>query len=178
MKIITKLAPKSRRGKDLTVVWGLHQTRWGKLLIAQTAEGICWLGFGDASKRLFSDFPGANFIEDEKVTSKAAKEVEKRWPKSMEELSFPIVLYGTAFQLKVWKELLKIKCGATTTYSAIARKVGADAAHRAVGTAVGKNPISIVVPCHRVINKTGGRVNYAWGPEVKLGLLKGEGVSL
>lgn len=178
MKIITKLAPKSRRGKDLTIVWGMNETKLGKLFIAQTAEGVCFLGFGDASKRLFSDFPGANFIEDENVTAKAAKEIEKRWPKSLNEFSFPLVLYGTAFQIKVWKELLKIKSGATTTYSTIARKIGADAAHRAVGSAVGKNPVSVVVPCHRVINKTGGKVNYAWGPKIKLDLLKGEGVAI
>ena len=84
------------------------------------------------------------------------------------------MLYGTAFQLKVWKELLAIKSGATVTYEHIAKKIGKPKAVRAVGSAVGKNTVSIVVPCHRVVNKSSSKISYGWGPAVKKALLKGE----
>lgn len=174
MKIIAKKSSKTTRGRNLTLVWGIHEFPAGKILVAMSHEGLCWLGVNCGESVLKKNWPGANLIEDEKLTAKIAREITKKWPKGLESLSVPVVLYGTEFQLKVWKELLRIKSGKTTTYEAVAKKIGKPAAVRAVGSAVGKNTVSIVVPCHRVINKTGGRVNYAWGPSVKLALLKGE----
>jgi AraC family transcriptional regulator, regulatory protein of adaptative response / methylated-DNA-[protein]-cysteine methyltransferase len=174
MKVITKTASKSIRGRGKTIVWGMHDFPVGKILVAMTAEGLCWLGINCSAETLYKNWKGAEFIEDKAVTAKTAKEIAKRWPDSLEKISVPIALYGTAFQLKVWKELLKIKSGKTVTYEEIAKKIGKPKAVRAVGSAVGRNTVSIVVPCHRVINKSSNRINYGWGPAIKKALLKGE----
>jgi AraC family transcriptional regulator, regulatory protein of adaptative response / methylated-DNA-[protein]-cysteine methyltransferase len=176
MKIITHPATLATRGRKLTLVWGVHDFALGKVLVAMSAEGLCWLGINCGEKELAKNWPGANLIEDQKITAKPAKEIAKLWPAKLDQLSVPVVLYGTPFQLKVWKELLKIKSGKTVTYGAIAKKIGKPTAVRAVGSAVGKNTVSIIVPCHRVLNLQSGIVNYAWGPAVKKALLKGEGV--
>lgn len=175
MKVITHTATRANRGRGLTIVYGIHAFPTGKILVAQTAEGLCWLGINCTAARLQKEWPKAELVEDDNVTARAAKEIARLWPAKLEQLKIPVVLYGTPFQLKVWKELLKIKSGATVTYESIAKKIGKPKAVRAVGSAVGKNTVSIVVPCHRVINKTGGRINYGWGPEMKKALLKGEG---
>ncbi len=152
----------------------MHDFSIGKLLVATTAEGLCWLGINCGVEKLRENWQGAELIEDKKATAKPAREIAKLWPQNLDDLSVPVVLYGTAFQLKVWKELLKIKSGSTVTYEHLARKIGSPKAARAVGSAVGKNTVSIVVPCHRVVSKSSGRVNYGWGPAVKKALLKGE----
>ena len=174
MKVIQHQATRTSRGKNLTIVYGIHDFPAGKILVALTAEGICWLGINCGVAKLRENWKGADLIEDAALTAKTAKEIAKRWPDSLEKLSLPVVLYGTAFQLKVWRELLKIKSGATVTYEYIAKKIGKPKAVRAVGSAVGRNTVSIVVPCHRVVNKSSGRINYGWGPAVKKALLKGE----
>lgn len=174
MKVITKTSSKSIRGKGKTIVWGVHDFPIGKILVALDAAGLCWLGINCSEAKLRENWKGAELIEDKAATAKCAKEIAKHWPGSLDKLSVPIALYGTEFQLKVWKELLKIKSGKTVTYQDIAKKIGKPKAVRAVGTAVGSNTISIVVPCHRVINKTSDRINYAWGADVKKALLKGE----
>ena len=176
MKILTRTATRTNRGKNLTLVWGVHDAPAGKILVARSHEGLCWLGINCGVDALQKNWPGANLIEDTKLTGKTAKEIVQGWKKGFTTLSVPVVLYGTDFQLKVWKQLLKIKSGATTTYGEIAKKVGSPAAVRAVGSAVGKNTVSVLVPCHRVINKTGSRINYAWGAKIKTALLKAEGV--
>lgn len=174
MKIIAKTAARATRGRNLTLVWGIHPSPAGKLLVALSAEGLCWLGINCGAAALKKNWPGAELVEDEKLTAKTAREIAKLWPGSLEKLSVPVVLYGTAFQLRVWKELLKIKSGSTATYADIAKRIGSPKAVRAVGTACGKNTVSIVVPCHRVVNTSGGKISYGWGPEVKKMLLKGE----
>lgn len=178
MKVIAKTATKAARGKNLEITWGLHDFPTGEIMVAQTDEGICYLGINCGEKKLAKEWPGATLTRDDKATAKTAKEILKGWPGDFSNVTMPLVLYGTDFQLKVWRELLKIKSGKTTTYQDIAKKLGKPTASRAVGSAVGKNTISIVVPCHRVINKSGSRVNYAWGPEIKLALLKGEGAKV
>jgi AraC family transcriptional regulator of adaptative response/methylated-DNA-[protein]-cysteine methyltransferase len=174
MKVIQHLSSRTARGKDLTIVYGIHDFPVGKILVALTAEGLCWLGINCGVAKLRDNWKGAELVEDEAVTAKAAREIAKLWPDTLDKLSIPVVLYGTAFQLKVWKELLAIKSGATVTYEHIAKKIGKPKAVRAVGSAVGKNTVSIVVPCHRVVNKSSGRINYGWGPAIKKALLKGE----
>jgi AraC family transcriptional regulator of adaptative response/methylated-DNA-[protein]-cysteine methyltransferase len=174
MKLISHPASRATRGKNLTICYGIHDFPVGKILVALTAEGICWLGINCGVAKLRENWKGAELVEDNAVTAKTAREIAKLWPDNLEKLSVPVVLYGTAFQLKVWKELLKIKSGSTVTYEHIAKKIGKPKAVRAVGSAVGKNTVSIVVPCHRVINKSSSRINYGWGPAVKKALLKGE----
>ncbi len=174
MKVITHTSSRAARGKNLTIVWGEHDFPVGKILVALMAEGLCWLGINCGVKKLRENWQGAELIEDKAATAKAAREIAHLWPQNLDKLSVPVVLYGTAFQLKVWKELLKIKSGTTVTYGQIARKIGKPAAMRAVGSAVGKNTVSIVVPCHRVVNEASGKINYGWGPALKIALLKGE----
>jgi len=174
MKVIQHTASRTSRGKNLTIVYGIHEFPIGKILVALTAEGICWLGINCGLSKLRENWKGAEFVEDQAATAKAAREIAKLWPDTLEKLSIPVVLYGTAFQLKVWKELLSIKSGATVTYAQIAKKIGKPKAVRAVGSAVGKNTVSIVIPCHRVVNKDSRKIGYAWGPTVKKALLKGE----
>ncbi|MEZ0259669.1 MAG: methylated-DNA--[protein]-cysteine S-methyltransferase [Alphaproteobacteria bacterium] len=177
MKVITKPASKAQRGRGLTIVWGEHPFPVGKIMVGLTAEGICWLGINCPYEKFAANWRGANLIEDNKLTKKAAAEIAKLWPDKLNKLSIPLVLYGTPFQLKVWKELLKIKSGDTCTYNDVAKAIGKPKAFRAVGSAVGRNTVSIVVPCHRVLNKDGKKVNYGWGAGVKKALLKGEGVA-
>jgi AraC family transcriptional regulator of adaptative response/methylated-DNA-[protein]-cysteine methyltransferase len=174
MKIISHISTRATRGRNLTLVWGVHPFPAGKILVALSAEGLCWLGINCGFADLAKNWAGAEFVEDKKLTEKAAKDIARLWPGRLERLSIPVVLYGTPFQLKVWKELLRIKSGATVTYEQIARKIGAPKAARAAGSAIGKNPVAVVVPCHRVVNKTGGRISFGWGPTVKTALLKGE----
>ena len=182
MKVITHTTTRAARGKNLTLVWGVHEFPAGKLLVALSAEGICWIGLNCGEKDLAQNWAGANLIEDQKMTEKPAREIasawKKGWPQNADGIKQPLVLYGTAFQIKVWKELLKIKSGKTVTYADIARKVGAPTAVRAVGSAVGKNTLSLIVPCHRVVNTSGNKISYAWGPAVKKALLKAEGVTV
>ncbi len=174
MKVIARPASKQKRGRGLTLSWGIHEFPVGDILVALSDDGLCWLGINCDENRLAKDWPGAELVENAKSTRKIAAEIAKLWPDRLEQLSTPLVLYGTPFQLKVWKELLKIKAGKLSTYEAVARKIGAPKAVRAVGSAVGRNTVSIVVPCHRVVNKDSGRINYGWGPAIKLALLKGE----
>jgi AraC family transcriptional regulator of adaptative response/methylated-DNA-[protein]-cysteine methyltransferase len=175
MKVIPHQATRAARGKNLTICYGIHDFPVGKILVALTAEGICWLGINCSAAKLRENWKGAELVEDKAATAKAARDIARCWPEKLEQISIPVVLYGTEFQLKVWKELLKIKSGATVTYEHIAKKIGKPKAVRAVGSAVGKNTVSIVVPCHRVVNKASGKINYGWGPMVKKALLKGEG---
>ena len=150
------------------------------MLVALSAEGLCWIGLNCGAKDLAKNWPGANLVEDRKLTEKAARDIAKAWQKGWPQasaLGLPLVLCGTAFQIRVWKELLKIKSGQTVTYADIARKIGKPAAVRAVGSAVGKNPLSIIVPCHRVVNTSGNKISYGWGPAMKKALLKAEGAA-
>lgn len=174
MKVIQHQASRATRGKNLTICYGIHDFPVGKILVALTAEGLCWTGINCGVEKMHENWRGAELVEDKAATAKVAKEISRLWPKKLDQLSVPVVLYGTAFQLKVWKELLKIKSGSTVTYAHIAQKIGKPKAARAVGSAVGKNTVSIVVPCHRVVNKDAGRINYSWGPVIKKALLKGE----
>lgn len=181
MKLVTHTIPRAARGKNLTLVWGLHDFSEGQMLVAVSAEGLCWTGINCGEKELAKNWPGANLVEDAKITAKPAREIikawEKGWPQNA-DITVPLVLYGTAFQIKVWKELLKIKSGKTVTYADVAKKIGTPAACRAVGSAVGRNPISVIVPCHRVVNTAGSKISYGWGPAMKKALLKAEGVTV
>jgi O-6-methylguanine DNA methyltransferase len=178
MKIITRPVTAAARGRDMTLVWGVHDFPTGKIMLALSAEGVCAIGLGCRDDYLRKHFPKANLVEDPKVTERAARELARLWPHKMDRFSYPLVLYGTPFQIKVWKALLKIKSGTTVSYGDIARKIGAPAAVRAVGSAVGRNHLSILVPCHRVVNRQSRIVNYGWGPALKKALLKGEGILL
>ncbi len=174
MKVIKHISTQAQRGQHLTLLYGIHDFPIGKILIARTVEGICWLAINCPLKTFRDNWKGAELIEDAAATKNIAKEIARCWPQHLDQLSIPVVLYGTEFQLQVWHELLKIKSGTTVTYEHIAKKIGKPTAMRAVGSAVGKNPVSMIVPCHRVVNKSPSKINYAWGASVKIALLAQE----
>ena len=193
------------RGKNITITYGFAPTFMGELMVAKTNKGICWLGFqvdesrNKSTQRMMDYWPQATFVEGD-VEDEIDK-IESLWrhcekaqadeaihtispmnglPRS---LSLPrndklrLDLYGTNMQLQVWQALLKIPFGAVTDYKAIAQSIGKPKAARAVGNAVGMNPVSLLIPCHRVIQSTGIVNNYGWGSPRKKIILGIEGTS-
>ena len=152
--------------------YGFHPTPYGEGLIATTAHGICRLTFVAGGKRatvarLKAEFPEATCVEDAAGTRALMRQAFD--PARNRALSLDLT--GTAFQRRVWSELLQIPRGATTTYGGLAARIGAPTASRAVGSAVGANPVCFVVPCHRVVRGDGTLGGYAWGPAMKAAML-------
>jgi len=170
-------------GTGLTIRYGLHLTPFGKCLIASTERGICYLSFvqtseGSAIDTLVADWKQAKMIEDYNTTAPLIArifpnpEIGTAFDQADQRLS--LHLCGTNFQIKVWEALLNISTGSVTTYEHIAAQIGNPNAVRAVGTAVGHNPIAVLVPCHRVIRKSGEFGNYRYGAARKMALLARE----
>ncbi len=165
-----------RRGEGITIAYGFHPSPFGQCLIAATGRGVCALRFlwNVAPEAMVSDFrsrwPLARVIEDPRRIGALAKQI---FGFSFHEASAPLHLYvrGTNFQIQVWQALLRIPLGAAVTYEDIARHIGMPRAARAVGNAVGSNPIPFLIPCHRVIRKTGVFGNYGEGPLRKKAML-------
>jgi O-6-methylguanine DNA methyltransferase len=149
----------------------------GKMMVAVTDEGLCWTGMTDSVARLKKEFPKSVLIRDKKLES-MGRDIAAVWQGKKKTLPVPLVLSGTGFQMLVWSELLKIKSGSTLTYQQIAKKIGKPKAVRAVGSAVGANPVTLLVPCHRVLSKSGTKLKFGWGPEAKKRLLNAEGVKV
>jgi AraC family transcriptional regulator of adaptative response/methylated-DNA-[protein]-cysteine methyltransferase len=164
----------ARQGEGLTIYWGWFESAFGPAIAMGTERGICGMGFasemgGDAAFRdLTRRWPKARFVEDPMML--------KDWVlQAFGGTAAPLYLIGAPFQIKVWEALLKIPSGHVTTYSEIAGAIGHDKAVRAVGTAVGRNPISYLIPCHRALRKSGGLGGYHWGLPVKRAMLAWEG---
>lgn len=171
-------------GAGLTIRYGIHASPFGKCLIATTERGICNLSFvniseGKAIDNLVADWQQAEMIEDYKSTAplvaRIFSDVSTRLNTSL-EIDTPLKLHlrGTNFQIKVWEALLSIPSGTVTTYEHIAAHIGNPKAVRAVGTAVGHNPIAYLIPCHRVIRKSGDFGNYLYGSARKKVMLARE----
>jgi AraC family transcriptional regulator of adaptative response/methylated-DNA-[protein]-cysteine methyltransferase len=173
------------RGAGVTIRYGIHPTPFGKCLIATTERGICHFSFvqtsetvlrtseGDAIDNLVADWKQARMIEDHRSTVHLIEPIfDLRYSHRGKPLN--IHLRGTNFQLKVWEALLQIPVGEVTTYAGIASRIGNPNATRAVGTAVGHNPIAVLIPCHRVIRKVGEFGNYRYGALRKKALLARE----
>jgi AraC family transcriptional regulator of adaptative response/methylated-DNA-[protein]-cysteine methyltransferase len=166
------------RGAGVTIRYGIHPTPFGKCLIATTERGICHLSFiqaseGDAVDNLVADWKQARMIEDHRSTVGLIEPIfDLRYNHRGKPLN--VHLRGTNFQLKVWEALLQIPVGEMTTYAWIASRIGNPGATRAVGTAVGHNPIAVLIPCHRVIRKVGDFGNYRYGALRKKALLARE----
>ena len=169
-------------GAGVTIRYGIHPTPFGKCLIATTERGICHLSFvqtseGDAIDQLVSDWKQATMVEDYRSTIPLIEPIfDLRYSHRGKPLH--VHLRGTNFQLKVWEALLQIPAGEVTTYAGIASRIGKPNATRAVGTAIGHNPIAVLIPCHRVIRKVGEFGNYRYGTLRKKALLAREFVSL
>lgn len=166
------------------ITYGFYQSPLGEMVLGQTPKGLCWLGFmepadedrgykGDGLSRMKSYFKDAEFDQDDAAIQPLAKQVVKAWEDG-KEAEVQLDLQGTEFQCSVWASLLRISKGQVKTYGEVANDIGKPKASRAVGTAVGSNPVSLIVPCHRVVPSTGGVGNYGWGPELKERILKVE----
>lgn len=170
-----------RGGLGVTLRYGFHPTPFGECLIAVTPRGICHLAFVEpvtrceALARLEHDWPLAQLIPDQDATRAAAAKAFPP-PGGSAQPSLALHVKGTNFQLKVWKALLEIPPGEVTTYGAIAKRIGDPNASRAVGAAVGANPVSYLIPCHRVIRASGELGGYAWGVDRKRVMLARETV--
>ncbi len=166
------------------IIYGLYDSEFGQMIIAQTDIGICWLGFmvedsakGDGLELLRGRFPDAELMRSDTVGKSLGEMVMNAWRADMPS-SITLDLRGTDFQKTVWQALLDIKRGCTSSYGEIAEAISRPKSHRAVGTAVGQNPVSLIVPCHRVVQKNGVIGNYLWGTDIKRKILKEEGVDL
>lgn len=165
----------ARAGAGLTVYWGWFDSPFGPALVMGTDKGICGLalaaevGEDAAMADLRSRWPCATFVEDPAML--------RPWVSAAFETregvqgDAPLYLIGAPFQIKVWEALLSIPSGHVTTYSEIAQTIGNPRAVRAVGTAVGRNPVSWLIPCHRALRKSGGLGGYHWGLPVKRAML-------
>ncbi len=167
----------ARQGEGLVIRWGWFDSPFGPALAMGTEKGICGIGFaaetGEAAATadLTGRWPAAEFAEDADFLRPW---VQSAFGAGAGGGTTPLFLIGAPFQIKVWEALLRIPSGHVTTYSEIARSVGSPRAVRAVGTAVGRNPISWLIPCHRALRKSGGLGGYHWGLPVKRALLAWE----
>ena len=163
-------------GDGLTISYGFHPSAFGTALVMATERGLCGLAFADPGKEratladMRRRWPKAQFVEDSARTAPLTARIfdKKLW---RPDQPLRVVLIGTDFEVRVWETLLRIPMGCATTYSDIAGCIGNPKASRAVGAAVGKNPISFVVPCHRVLGKSGDLTGYHWGISRKRAML-------
>ena len=171
----------AKGGAGLTIFWGWFESPFGPALVMGTDKGICGIGFAAetgaeaAMEDLTGRWPKATYVEDVvrlRPWALAAFGAED------ELTECPLFLIGAPFQIKVWEALLTIPSGHVTTYSEIAGAIGTPKAVRAVGTAVGRNPISLLIPCHRALRKSGGFGGYHWGLPVKRAILAWESARL
>jgi AraC family transcriptional regulator of adaptative response/methylated-DNA-[protein]-cysteine methyltransferase len=163
-------------GDGLVVSYGFHPSPFGTALVMATERGLCGLAFADAGGEaaaladMRGRWPNARYAEDSARTVAHAQRIfdARLWRPNT---PLRVVLIGTDFEIRVWETLLAIPMGRAATYSDIAKKLGKPAAARAVGAAVGKNPVSFVVPCHRVVGKGGDLTGYHWGLTRKRAML-------
>lgn len=163
-------------GRGLNIQYGFHDCPFGRALILITSEGLAGLAFADHGKEksaladMTARWPEATYVENQQATAAYAKRIfeSERWKPDQ---PLKIVFIGTDFEIRVWETILRIPFGKASTYSDIACHIGKPKAARAVGSAVGKNPISFVVPCHRVLEKSGGLGGYHWGLTRKRAIL-------
>jgi AraC family transcriptional regulator, regulatory protein of adaptative response / methylated-DNA-[protein]-cysteine methyltransferase len=165
-------------GRGETIRYAVVDSALGSLLIAATSKGICRLTFGEDETALHKRFPNARIERDDGTIAHWVDGALRAIDAPSEAPEIPIDVRGTAFQEAVWAELRKIPLGETRSYADIAAAVGKPGAVRAVGTANGSNPVSILVPCHRVIRSDGTLGGYGGGLPNKTTLLSAEGVNL
>jgi len=165
------------RGAGIDISWGFHACPFGEALVMVTPRGLAGIAFANGPEEraevladMTARWPQANFHEDTSATGAYARRIfdPELW---RPDDPLRVVFIGTDFEIRVWETLLRIPFAKATTYSDIAERLGKPTAARAVGTAVGRNPISFVVPCHRVLGKSGGLCGYHWGLTRKRAIL-------
>lgn len=160
-------------GENLTINYSFAESPFGPLLVASTPKGICHMSFIQDEARAFeglkSRFPKAQYRQMlDKNQQDGLFIFQHDWAK-LDQIK--LHLNGTPFQLKVWETLLKIPMGNLSTYGSIAQKINQPKASRAVGTAIGSNPVAFLIPCHRVIQSSGQLGGYMWGPTRKSAII-------
>ena len=169
-----------KRGAGLSINYSFAESPFGTMIIASTPIGVCHMAFEEdhdaGFEKLQQKFPEAKFhLIADKIQQDALFIFQKDWSK-LDQIK--LHLQGTPFQLKVWEALLKIPMGSLSTYGDIAKKIGQPNASRAVGTAIGSNPVAFLIPCHRVIQQTGKVGGYMWGPKRKMAMIGWEGAQV
>ncbi len=160
-------------GKALSINYSFAESPFGNIIVASTPKGICYMAFADDREEAFANlhaqFPNAQYIQVVDIAQQNALFIFK---KDWSELSkIKLHLKGTSFQLKVWEALLNIPMGGLSTYSSVAAAIQQPNASRAVGSAVGDNPVAFLIPCHRVIKSTGETGQYHWGATRKSAMI-------
>jgi len=160
-------------GKNLFINYSYAETPFGNILVASTVKGICYMAFADDEQQALIDlqqhFPKAHFKQMLDIIQQNALYIFTHdWSKLHQ---IKLHLKGTDFQLKVWETILKIPMGKLSTYGNIAGQIKNPNASRAVGTAIGSNPVAFLIPCHRVIKSTGAFGGYMWGPVRKTAII-------
>lgn len=165
------------------ITYGFYDSSFGKMVLGKTDKGLCWLGFmvkgykGDGLERMKAHFKTARFVQNDSAIKDLAVSALAAWEKGQENL-IVFDLRGTDFQKTVWSALLRIPKGQSCSYGDIANDIGKPMAARSVGTAIGENPVSLLVPCHRVLKSDGAIGNYGWGVQVKRDILRAEGMRI
>ena len=166
------------KGRGLEIRYGFHNSPFGRALLMITDRGLCGLAFSDLDKGgdafaledMTQRWPDAIYSRDDEAVRPDAERIfdPSRW---QADQPLRVVLLGTDFQIRVWEQLLQIPVGKLCSYSDIAGRIGTPKASRAVGAAVGRNPVSFVVPCHRAVGKSGALTGYHWGLTRKRAML-------
>lgn len=160
-------------GRSLTIRYSLHESPFGGVMVASTGRGICKISFLYRNRKpedmLFDQFPNADIQEQALPEHGEALQLFKNDPTDTQNVR--IHVKGTPFQINVWEALMKIPEGSVRSYSEVAEQIGNPKASRAVGSAVAKNPIAYLIPCHRVIKSTGEFGNYRWGSDRKTAMI-------
>lgn len=160
-------------GANLIINYCFAESPFGKMIVASTTKGICHMFFEEDERKALADlkvrFPNAKYHQ---ITDKFQQDALFIFQKDWRQLDkIKLHLAGTPFQLKVWESLLKIPMGALSTYGDIAKDIGNPKSSRAVGTAIGSNPVAFLIPCHRVIQSGGKIGGYMWGPDKKTAII-------
>lgn len=160
-------------GKNLSVAYDFLISPFGKLIVAATQKGICYMHFEEDEKSALNDlilsYPNAEFRRYSNPSFNTIRQLFE--PDSSNSGQLNLHLKGTPFQLKIWEALLRIPAGKLTTYGALAKNLTCPNASRAVGTAIGKNPVALLIPCHRVIRSGGIIGGYRWGTARKKAII-------
>jgi AraC family transcriptional regulator of adaptative response/methylated-DNA-[protein]-cysteine methyltransferase len=167
-------------GKNLTINYSFAESPFGNVIVASTTKGICYMAFnddeGEAIEKLTARFPNALFHRKlDALQQNALLIFQYDWSKLPQ---IKLHLKGSEFQLKVWETLLKIPMGQLSTYGSIAGQIEKPYACRAVGTAIGSNPVAFLIPCHRVIQTSGNIGGYMWGSTRKTAMIGWEGAKI
>lgn len=169
--IAAPAAEVAARGAGLQLVYGFYDSPFGMMVAARTAAGLCYLGFDSTEGRIARKWLRATLLRDDKAVAADCADVLAVLRGGVPPRRIVLHLFGTAFQMQVWRALLDVKFGRMMSYEDLACAIGRPQSARAVGNAVGANPVSVLVPCHRIVRKDGVLGHYGWGPSLKKALL-------